>query len=226
MPDSEQSPAPSPPDPDGKNDDRPESKGERRRRAIIEAAERCFGRDGFWIATTAEIAKAAGVTQPALYRYFPTKQALFVEALALRQAEIGQALAAALRTPGTARSRIERISEATLGLVRRYPDMAKLRLQAIVVAAHDPIVRDAVRGTMDQLLSSHRALIDAAKADGSLPASVDSEVLAATISAYATQVYVAMVLDHPVKEIAERALPSLLRMIDDSRPRRVETPAP
>ncbi len=189
-------------------------KGERRRQAILEAAEQCFGRDGFWTATTAEIAKRAGVTQPALYRYFPTKQALFVEALALRQAEIVAALAGAFSASGTARSRIEGVSVALLEIIRRYPDMAKLRLQAIVVAAHFPAVREAVHQGIDQMMAGHRTLIDAAKADGSLPASVDTDVLAATLSAYATQLYTALVLDHPLQEMAERVLPTLLGMID------------
>lgn len=195
-----------------------ERKGERRRRAILEAAEKAFGQVGYWTATTADIAKAAGVTQPALYRYFPNKQALFLEALALRQTEIVEALSLALGTPGTSRERIERIGRATLQMVRSYPDMAKLRLQAVVVAAQDETVRDAVHATIDQMLGGHKALIDAAKADGSLPESVDTEVLAATISAYATQLYVALVLDHPIGDIAEKALPTLLSMVAPEPP--------
>ncbi len=189
-------------------------KGLHRRRLILESAERCFGRLGYWTTTTAEIAEAAGVTQSAIYRYFPKKRDLFLEALAFRQEAIAEAVAEGIRQPGTTRDRIEHISRATLALARRYPDMARLRVQAVVVAAQDEAVHRAVTGTIDSMIEGHRALIEAAKTDGSLPPTVDSEVLAATFSALATQLYQALVLEHPMEGIADRALPSLLGMIE------------
>ena len=44
--------------------ERPTTKGEARKRKILEAAEEVFGREGYWGATTEEVATLAGVTQP------------------------------------------------------------------------------------------------------------------------------------------------------------------
>lgn len=54
-----------------------------RRRQILIAAIRVFARGGFHGATTKEIAAEAGVAEALIYRYFESKQALFVEAMRL-----------------------------------------------------------------------------------------------------------------------------------------------
>lgn len=61
----------------------PKSKGirtaqaEATRSALIEAAHRLFGQQGFYATSTTEIVKAACVTRGALQHYFPTKEDLF-----------------------------------------------------------------------------------------------------------------------------------------------------
>lgn len=45
--------------------------------AIVRAATRVFGAKGYAAARTAEIARAAGVTERTLFRYFPSKQRLY-----------------------------------------------------------------------------------------------------------------------------------------------------
>lgn len=50
---------------------------ERRRQAILEAARKCFAKDGYAGATVAAIAKDAGVSSGLLYRFFDNKDELF-----------------------------------------------------------------------------------------------------------------------------------------------------
>jgi len=50
---------------------------ERRRQSILEAARRCFGRDGYAGATVARIAREAGVSNGLLYQFFRNKDHLF-----------------------------------------------------------------------------------------------------------------------------------------------------
>lgn len=57
-----------------------------RKNIIIDAAERVFAAKPFKQVTMRDIAKEAGITAGAIYRYFPDQQALFVEAF-LRGAE-------------------------------------------------------------------------------------------------------------------------------------------
>jgi AcrR family transcriptional regulator len=52
-----------------------------RRTAIVEAALRVFGERSYRAATTAEIARAAGVSEPILYRHFAGKRELYVACL-------------------------------------------------------------------------------------------------------------------------------------------------
>ena len=48
-----------------------------RRQQIVREAMRCFASNGFRGTTTREIASAVGITEAALYRYFPSKQSLY-----------------------------------------------------------------------------------------------------------------------------------------------------
>ena len=54
-----------------------------RRTRILDAAERCFARDGFHRTTMQAICKEAGISAGALYLYFPSKEAL-IEGLTSR----------------------------------------------------------------------------------------------------------------------------------------------
>jgi AcrR family transcriptional regulator len=55
-----------------------EAQKESRRRQILDAALRCFSRDGFHATTTADIVRESGVSQGTLYLYFATKEDLIV----------------------------------------------------------------------------------------------------------------------------------------------------
>ncbi len=57
------------------------SKGERTRRAILDAAIDRFGRDGFRGTSVADITRDAGLGGSLAYAYFPNKEALFLAAL-------------------------------------------------------------------------------------------------------------------------------------------------
>ncbi|MGI9603935.1 MAG: TetR/AcrR family transcriptional regulator [Acidimicrobiales bacterium] len=58
-----------------------ESKGERTRRTILEAAVARFGRDGFRATSVTDIARDAGVSGSLAYAYFTDKSDLFLAAL-------------------------------------------------------------------------------------------------------------------------------------------------
>ena len=63
----------------------PQQKAERRAQ-ILQAAAEAFQRDRFQSVALAEIARQSGVSKAALYRYFPSKEALFL-ALYLSEVE-------------------------------------------------------------------------------------------------------------------------------------------
>src|SRR5947199_1684423 len=52
-----------------------------RKRQLLQHAKQLFVTRGYQDTTTKQIAEAAGVTEPVLYRHFQTKKALFLEVL-------------------------------------------------------------------------------------------------------------------------------------------------
>jgi TetR/AcrR family transcriptional regulator, transcriptional repressor of aconitase len=52
---------------------------EERKAAIVEVALPLFARKGYAETTTKDLAQAAGVSEPLLYRHFPSKEALYIE---------------------------------------------------------------------------------------------------------------------------------------------------
>ena len=64
-------------------------RAEDRRRQLLEVAADVFASRGYRGSTTAELAKAAGITEPILYRHFENKLDLFVTLV--NTVEIGRA---------------------------------------------------------------------------------------------------------------------------------------
>ena len=79
-----------------------------RRTVIREAAGRLFGERGYDGATLDEIAAAAGVTKPILYRHFADKQALYL-ALLERHRDDLPTFAAAIPEQGTPEQRLRAV---------------------------------------------------------------------------------------------------------------------
>src|SRR5437867_12681979 len=83
-------------------------KGEERRQLILDAARRVFLESGFAGARTRRIAEEAGITEALLYRFFPSKLAIY-EAAVLQPLEafVAQLLAATQEIQGTSEDRRE-----------------------------------------------------------------------------------------------------------------------
>src|SRR5215471_9639561 len=58
---------------------KPRMTAEDRKLAIVKAASPLFARKGFAETTTRDLAGAAGVSEPLLYKHFPSKEALYLE---------------------------------------------------------------------------------------------------------------------------------------------------
>lgn len=65
---------------------RPRPQGEERRRQILDEAAQLFATLGFRGATTRDVAARVGITEAALYRYFPSKEAIYAAILEERMA--------------------------------------------------------------------------------------------------------------------------------------------
>lgn len=102
---------------------------ERRRNEILEAATRVFARVGFAATDVQEIAVAAGVGKGTVYRYFPSKEELFLASVdqgMQRLTETVEIAAAAVNQPLV---RIEAAVRAYLAYFDQHPEMVELFIQ-------------------------------------------------------------------------------------------------
>jgi len=119
-----------------------------RRAQILEVAAREFGDAGLRGASIEEIARAAGITQPYVFRIFGSKKALFLEVVARSFTQLTDSMRDAARG--------ETGLDALSAMGARYnallADRTALQLQLQAYAAcSDPEVRDAVRGHLGAL---------------------------------------------------------------------------
>ncbi len=118
-----------------------------RREAILRAALRVFVATSYTGATTAEIAREAGVTEPVLYRHFASKRALWLACLevawdetrAMLEAKIALFAGGAPPAGGGTHS------------PWRSATMPNLWLQGLTEAGEDPVVRRAIRKHMREV---------------------------------------------------------------------------
>jgi AcrR family transcriptional regulator len=139
---------------------------EERREAVLQAAADLFARHGLHGTSTEDVAKAAGISQPYLFRLFGTKKALFV-------ATVERCMSDTLELFRTA-SRGLRGAEALQAMGQAYDamvvsDRTRLlgQLQAYA-ACDDPDVQAAIRRGYGDLYAFVEAVADMPKEDISL----------------------------------------------------------
>ena len=90
-----------------------------RRALILEAAGRLFGEQGYDAARLDDIAAAAGVTKPILYRHFETKEALYLALLARHRDDL-PTFTAAMPAEGTLEERLRAVLDGWVGYVETH----------------------------------------------------------------------------------------------------------
>ncbi len=90
------------------------------------AAIGLFARKGYAATTVREIVEAAGVTKPALYYHFGSKEGIFLVMMREALAEFDATAASALEVQGSARERILVLLDVTFGLILRHLDVMRV----------------------------------------------------------------------------------------------------
>ena len=115
---------------------------EERREAVLTAAAHEFARTGLHGASTDAIARAAGISQPYLFRLFGTKKELYLATTARKMEETYQVFERASRGK-TGEEALRAMGEAYRGLIE---DEERLQLMLQCFAgADDPDVREGLR---------------------------------------------------------------------------------
>ncbi|MCX4764295.1 TetR/AcrR family transcriptional regulator [Streptomyces sp. NBC_01275] len=112
---------------------------------ILDAAHELMLTVGLGRATTKEIARAAGCSEAALYKYFPSKEELFIRVLAERLPRLAPLLDSLAAEPGrgTLEGNLTEIArQAALFYEQSFPIAASLYAEVQLKRRHDEAMRD------------------------------------------------------------------------------------
>jgi AcrR family transcriptional regulator len=145
-----------------------------RREAIVQAAQRVFSSRSYAGATTAEIAREAGVSEPIIYRHFLSKRELYFACLDSAWAELRGLLERKLAGL-TAENRSAAFSETAQAVRRSKVLVPNLWLQAINEAGEDEDMQRRVREHMREVHDVFAGLLRRAQESGVVPADRDAD---------------------------------------------------
>lgn len=152
---------------------------EARRAQIVEAAIRCFSRQGFHRATMHDVVRESRLSPGAIYRYFGSKDDL-VEAIAADRHARERRWIAEARAQDTLRRGLQRLAQSFFGSLRSAQERKRraLTIQLWAEALRRPAILKRVRQGVDEPRAALRALIEEAQHRGEVPAGLSSEALA------------------------------------------------
>lgn len=125
---------------------------EQRREMVLGVASDVFGARGYHGATTDQIARAAGISQPYVVRMFGSKEVLFVEVVKHCLTLLLEGFRAALAERGDRAP----VGEVVSALAEAYVELARTRgvhlslMQSFLLGA-DPVVGEAARHGFRQM---------------------------------------------------------------------------
>ena len=119
-----------------------------RRLALIETAIRVFSDGSYRGTTTAEIARAAGVSEPILYRHFASKRDLYLAALEHVWERARSQWESVLESTPTVRDAFEAMGRDQVAIRDCKFQLAELWVQALSEANEDPELRRQLRRHM------------------------------------------------------------------------------
>jgi TetR/AcrR family transcriptional regulator len=151
---------------------RPRMAAEERRQCVLEAACRVFSRSSYHGATTAEIARESGVSEPVLYRHFPSKRDLYLACLVAGWRHVRSLWEEALASEPDPHLQLGAMGRAYVHQQRAGEKilLSELWIQALNETGEDPKIRKYLR---DQVREVHGYVAEvirrSQKAGGILP---------------------------------------------------------
>lgn len=136
-----------------------------RRLAVVEAGLRAFSEGSYAGATTAQIAREAGVSEPILYRHFGSKRDLYFACLDEAWRRIHARIQEKLDELGAAGG-WHAMGPATMREVKVL--LPSLWMQAITEAGEDPEIRRHVRGHMREVHDYFADVLRRVQAEGAI----------------------------------------------------------
>ncbi|MHB8470690.1 MAG: TetR/AcrR family transcriptional regulator [Gaiellaceae bacterium] len=146
-----------------------------RRRELVEVAIKVFSAGSYRGTTTAEIARAAGVSEPILYRHFASKRELYLAALDHVWGKARAAWEQTVADSADVREAFETMGRGHLTVRDCKLQLAELWVQALSEAPEDPELRKHLRRHMREVHDFLADLIRRGQEEGGLHADRDAD---------------------------------------------------
>ncbi len=146
-----------------------------RRRHLIETAIRLFTEGSYHGTTTAEIARAAGVSEPILYRHFASKRDLYLATLEDVWSRTRETWQRKLEESPDACAAVEAIGKGHVTVRSPKLQLAELWVQALSEASEDPVLRRHLRRHMREVHDFVADLVRRGQKEGAIAAKRDAD---------------------------------------------------
>jgi AcrR family transcriptional regulator len=148
---------------------------EERRAAVLDTACRVFGRCSYRSATTAEIAREAGVTEPILYRHFDSKRALYLACVDETWVRVHAAWEHAIASEDDPREWLPGMGRAFAAFKEQQAALANLWAQALAEAGDEPELRRHLRRHLREVHEYVARVIERAQEAGAIVPARDAD---------------------------------------------------
>jgi AcrR family transcriptional regulator len=148
---------------------------EERRAAVLDTACRVFGRCSYRNATTAEIAREAGVTEPILYRHFDSKRALYLACVDETWQRVRAAWDDAIAAEDDPREWLPGMGRAFAAFKEDQAALANLWAQALAEAGDEPELRRHLRHHVREVHEYVTRVIERAQESGAVASARDAD---------------------------------------------------
>jgi AcrR family transcriptional regulator len=146
-----------------------------RRRAVVETAARLFAESSYRGTTTAEIAGAAGVSEPILYRHFASKLELYLAVLDHVWERVRAGWEKTLAAAPDACAAVDEIGREHVSVRSAKLQLAELWVQALTEAADDAELRRHLRRHMSEVHDFVASMLRRGQEQGAIAAGRDAE---------------------------------------------------
>lgn len=143
-----------------------------RREEILQVLARMLQEQAGEHITTAELARAVGVSEAALYRHFPSKAKMFESLIEFIEESVFTRITRILADEPREEARLQQILALVLGFADKNPGMARL-LQGGVLTGETERLRARISQFYDRIETQFRQILREGEAPGSTRLSVN-----------------------------------------------------
>jgi AcrR family transcriptional regulator len=175
-----------------------------RKKEILKCAVKVFARSNYRSARVADIAEAAGVSEAAVYKYFPKKEAIFLEILDHMSKRILTLWEEEFAREEDAIKALKAVGASYYERMMRHPDELKVQFQAISEIDHEAIAARLHRDH-ESYVAFFTKVIEKGISQGSIRSDVDVKALAWVFHGLGVLMNMAKILNFE-KEVDERMI--------------------